>query len=170
MTEKLKQIIKEEIEKLPTEGQTAVASIDWVKITKEIGEKFLLDENELTDFQVETLLVLTGITYPEFYPINIENQVGMTTEKAKNIAEESLKRIFAPIRNVLEGNIKKNLGNKTPNWKQSLNFIMSGGDYTALMETPSIKLDTVLPNYSITPVPNPPTPQNIKDKLLKDYK
>ena len=134
MTEELKQTIEREIKDLPIEVQEAIGAFDWIKMTEEIGNKYSLSEDELADFQIETLLELIGVTDPEFYALNIENHVLTTKEKAGQMAEEAFQKIFAPIRNILTENIKKNLKDKNPDWDQTLNFILSGGDYTAFVE------------------------------------
>ena len=77
MTEKLQKIIKEEIAKLPKENQEVINAFDWVKITEEIGKKYLLGESEIGDLQVETILVLVGLEEPDSYTRNIENEVEM---------------------------------------------------------------------------------------------
>ncbi len=183
MTEKLKQTIEEEIVKLPKEGQEAISTVDWVKIAEEIGNENQLTEEEIEDFQLETLLVLIGATDPEFYAINIENQVELTKEKSESMANESFQKIFTPIRNILEENIKKNLKSKNPNWGQNLNFILSGGNYFAFIENrrenspleeyPSGGGGRIIPpRPSTTPQEgnktsiNPPTLKDIKDNLV----
>ena len=133
MTEKLQQTIKEELAELPKETQEAVGVLDWVKIAEEIGRKYLLGEDEITDFQTETLLVLIGAVDPEFYAVNIENHAGATKDTANKMAKESFEKIFAPVAGKIEENIKKNLTGKNPNWEQTLNFILSGGNYAALI-------------------------------------
>ncbi len=134
MTEKLQQTIKEEMVELPKEMQEVINSFDWIKITEEIAEKYSLDEDELNDFQLETLLLLIGSTDPEFYAINIENQVETTKEEAENIAKESFQKIFNPLNKLITENVKKNIQNKKLDWKQTLDFIVSGGDYSVFME------------------------------------
>ncbi len=167
MTEELKQTIEREIKELPKEGQEAINAFDWVKITGEIGEKYTLSENELTDFQLETLLVLIGVVDPQFYAINIENHAGATEEKAEQMALEAFQKIFTPIRNILEENIKKNLQTKNPDWQQTLNFILSGGDYTAFAvksEAPSLN-STDSPETVKTPASSEKS-DDIKLKLV----
>lgn len=154
MTEKLKQTIEEEIAQLPKEGKEAIGAVPWVKIAEEIGAKFNLTEEEIGDFQLETLLLLIGAVDAEFYAINIENHVGTSKDQAKNMADEAFAKIFRPIRNILEENIKKDLKNKNPSAEQNINFILSGGDYSAFMEPPSDTSEeetpeTVLPAFSI---------------------
>ena len=135
-TEKLKSVIQREVAKLPKESQEAINAFDWVNITEEIGKKYLLNEVEINDLQVQTLLVLIGLTDPEYYAQSIENEIGTSKNEAEKIAEEVLEKIFTPINDILVENIKKNLKNKNPNPTQTLNFILSGGDYSAFLIPP----------------------------------
>ena len=134
MTEKLKQTIKEEIEKLPKENQKVITTFGWEKISEEIGKKYLLTESEINDFQVETLLILTGIQSLDSYSINIENEVGTSKEKASEMAGEMLQKIFIPINHLLVENIKKSERMKDPKWDQNLDFILSGGNYSSFLD------------------------------------
>ena len=134
MTEKLQQTIKEEVAKLPKDAQDAINAFDWIKVTEEIGKKYLLTDEETNNFQVETLLVLVGLTDPQFYPVSIENQVGTTKDDAQKMSDEATEKIFIPIANAIEENLKKNLKNNNLNPKQTINFILSGGDYSAFIE------------------------------------
>ena len=70
-----------------------------------------------------------------------------------------------PRASTIPENIKKNLKNKNPSPEQTLNFILSGGDYSVFVE----KRRNQVPETFATPV-NPPTLQDIKDKLLMDKK
>src|SRR3990167_3531002 len=97
MTEKLKEIIKEEVMKLPKEMQEAMNALDWASITEEIGKKYLLNEDEINDLQAETLTVLIGLTDPDLYAIDIENEIGTTKEDAKKIVDEVSEKVFTPI-------------------------------------------------------------------------
>ena len=155
MKDKLKQIIQEEVGKLSKEAQEAINFLEWAKVAEEIGKKYLLAESEVDDFQVETLLVLVGIEDGNYYAQNIENNVGTSKEEAEKIAEEAFEKIFTPINDVLIENIKKSNKIKNPNPEQTLNFILSGGDYSAFLETQNNvnneeeTQETVLPVFSI---------------------
>ena len=146
MTEKLKQIIKEEVGKLPKEMREAINSLDWGNVAEEIGKKYLLNDIEVNDFQVETLLILTGIQRDDSYAKNIEDNVGTSKDEAEKIAEEANQKIFTQIYNALTENIKKNIGNKNPDWKQNLNFVLSGGDYSVFAETRDDTINTTSPS------------------------
>ena len=136
MTEKLQQTIKEEVDKLAKELRDAISSFDWVKITEDIGKESKLNETEIEDLQLETLLALIGVTTLKSYAVNIENQVEITKVDAEKISREAKDKIFRPIYKTLTESIRKNLQHKKPNWKQSLDFILSAGDYTVFMDTP----------------------------------
>ena len=158
MLEELQQITKEQIAKLPKESQDAINSFDWGNIVAEIGKKYLLDEDEITDLQTETLLVLIGLEYGEFYAQNIENEVGTSKNEADKIAEEAYQKIFLPISDILVEKIKRNEKVKNPNLEQSIDFILSGGDYSAFLEDnrPLERRGSV----------NPPSLKEIKDNLV----
>lgn len=160
MTEKLKQIVKEEMMKLSKDTQEAINSFDWASITEEIGKKYLLSESEINDLQVETLLALLGLVDLDFYATSIENNVGTTKDDAIKIAGEAFAKIFTPIYDKLEENIKKNLQGKNLGWQETLNFILSGGDYSAFTErrddtinttprTPLVRGDTTPPRPNL---------------------
>ena len=133
MTDKLKQKVIEEMVKLPKEMQEAISAHDWAKISEDIGKKYLLDEIEINNLQVETLLVLVGIEDGNYLAQNIENEVGTSKEEAEKIAEEVSQKIFNPLIQMLEEQIKKNMPTKSLNWNQNVDFVLSGGDYTAFL-------------------------------------
>lgn len=133
MTEKLKEVIKREVAKLPKENQTVINAFGWEKISEEIGKKYLLNEIELNNLQVQTLLVLIGLVDPAYYPKNIENEVGTSKKESEKITEEVFQKIFDPINNILIEKIKNSGKSRNANAEQNLNFILSGGNYSAFM-------------------------------------
>jgi hypothetical protein len=133
MTDKFKEIIKEEVSKLPMEAQEAINGFDWVKITEEIGEKFSFKEDEINNFQAETLIILVGIETIDSYAQNLEKNIRTSKENAEKISSEVIEKIFKPIKKLVEENVKKNMKNKEINWQQSVDFILSGGDYSTFM-------------------------------------
>lgn len=162
MTDKLKQIIKEEVMKLPKENQEAINAFDWAKVTEEIGQKYLLSENEINNLQIETLLILISLEDPDFYAKNIENEVGTSKNEAEKIADEVIQKIFTPISDILIENIKKSGKHKNGNAEQTLNFILSGGDYSSFIE----ERDTANnPQKTTIPI-KPSTTTDLKNKLV----
>ena len=165
MTEKLKQTIKEEMVELPKEIQEAINAFDWVKIAEEIGKKYLLDEDEINNLQLETLLVLISATDPEFYAVNIENQVETTKETAEGIADEVFKKIFNPINNSVAEKIKENLKNTKADWQQNIDFVLLDGNYSVFMEKNN-NLDITPDTLKTTTLDNSSRITNIKSKFI----
>lgn len=132
-TEKLKETIKTEMFKLPKETQEIIESFGWEKIIEEIGKKYLLNPNQINDLQDQVGLILTEAIDLSFIVSSIENNIDVNEEKAIVIAEELVQKIFRPMAIQLIGNIKKNLPIRNIHWRQNLDFILSGGDYTAFI-------------------------------------
>jgi len=167
MTEKSKNLIKEEMLNLPKEVQEAINASDWEKISEEIGRKYLLDEDEINTLQLETASFLLGFVDEDSYLIDIENKVGTSKDEAEKIAEEVEQKIFTPISNAMDENIKNNLKDKTPNPEQTLNFILSGGDYSAFVQQRENQTPEEASGADNTPsvTATPPTLEEIKQKL-----
>jgi hypothetical protein len=104
---------------------------------EEISKKYLLNEDETETLQLETASFLLGLVNEESYTINIEDSVGISKNEAEKITEEINQKIFTPIYTVISENIKNKFKDKNPNWKQSVNFILSGGDYSVFLEEDS---------------------------------
>jgi hypothetical protein len=132
MTEELKQIIKEELIKLPVEAQTAITSVDWQKIAEEIGSKYLIEE-EIESFQKEIALNLLGLELPTYITRNLKEQLGVSQENAEKMTSEVIEKIFTPIADKMESLIKNEIQKTGSTWNQNVNFIVSGGDYSAFM-------------------------------------
>lgn len=133
MTEETIEIIKTEISKLPNEVQEILMTFDWVGRAEEIGKKYVLNENEINDFQIETMLVLLGLADEEDYAASIENNIETTKNEAEKMAEEVREKIFIPIHDLIGENIKKNLEHENIKPAQNVDFILSGGDYAVFL-------------------------------------
>lgn len=102
MIDKLRQIIKDELVKLPKESQEVINSFEWEKISEEIGKRYLLSENEINDLQREIFLVFSGIVEEDFLSLNIENRVGTSKNEAIKITEEINQKILDPMLEKIE--------------------------------------------------------------------
>lgn len=133
MIEKLKQRTIDELAKLPKEMGDGINSLDWSNISETIGKKYLPNEKEINMLQAEILLVLIGIEKIDNLKTNIEINVNVTSQIASQITDELIQQIFNPISNKIEKLIKSNLPFKKTTWKQNINFIVSGGDYSVFI-------------------------------------
>jgi hypothetical protein len=119
---------------MPKEVWDAVSSFDWGKISEETGKKYFLSESEINDLQVEILLVLIGVASIYDLKINIESNIGTSKNYAEKIGDELLEKIFKPIADKIAAGVKNNIKDKEVNWKQNINFILSGGDYIVFLK------------------------------------
>lgn len=168
MTDKLKQTIKEELVKLPKENQSAISTFGWEKISQEIGEKYLLNGDELSDFQLEVFLVLIGLEEPNLFVDNLQDNVDMNKDIAEKISTEIMQKIFIPINNILIESVKRNIKDKNTDWRENIGFIMSGGNFSNFIATKKIIIK-VEPEKKKTPAPltPPPTLSDIKANAEK---
>jgi hypothetical protein len=129
----MKPELKEEINKImlgiPERNRLAISSIDWAHVTKEIGEKYYLNEEELDLLMVETALVLLGLKDYDLFKLAIED-MGLSQNDIRSIAKETEDKIFNPISKKIIDSIKKEAELNNTSWDKRVNFILSGGDYT----------------------------------------
>lgn len=138
MTEQTQKEIEEQLQRLQKGEREAIKSLDWQKISKEIGEKYLLDELSVESLQTEVGLVLVGLEYIGDFSDNVEENVNTSKDEAEKITEEITEKIFSPIAEIISEGIKNNVKNKDADWKQNLNFITSGGDYSVFEKNNNI--------------------------------
>ena len=133
MTEKLKQDLKKQMIFIPKESQEVISAFGWEKISEEIGKKYFLTDDDINMLQADIGCVLVGLEGQNELAFNIEDDVGTSKNSAEKIANEVVEKIFKPIYETLSENIKNNLKNRNIHWQQNLDFILSGGDYTAFI-------------------------------------
>lgn len=134
MTEKLTQTIKEDLIKLPLEAQKAITSSGWEGITEMVGKKYSLSDDDINILQLEVGLVLLGYNKINMFALNIKSSAVLDEETAMNIAKELDERVFTPIEQSMQSLIKINPHYKNVNWNQTINFIISGGDYSVFLD------------------------------------
>ena len=154
MTEKLKQDLKEQMGSLPKESQEVINSFGWEKISEEIGKKYFLTEDDINMLQADIGCVLVGLEGQDELSVNIEDDVGTSRNHAQKMAEEIIEKILKPMVDVLSENIKKSMRIRNIHWQQNLDFILSGGDYTAFIRRPenqNEKTNTINGNTALNP-------------------
>jgi len=137
MTEEIKQKIQEQIDLLPKDSQQAIASFDWMKESQNIAKTYNLFDEEVDDLIIEVGLLISGVSYPEEFVTNIEDEVGTTKEDAEKISDEVLEKILKPIAKSREEIIKQNIKNNPQPWDKEMKFVLSGGDYSHLGDRPT---------------------------------
>lgn len=97
MNEKLRQTFEEQLTYLPAINQQALRSFDWATELVGIGKQYGLHVDQLDDLQIETMLVLVGITNPDDYPNELITRLAISPSEADKIIEQVNDRIFTPI-------------------------------------------------------------------------
>jgi hypothetical protein len=148
---------------LPKEKQELINNFGWEKIAEEIGKNHNLSEDEISVLKKEVTLILIDFRDFSFLAINIEDYAGINKNEAEKIAEEINQKIFKPMMNKLNENIKKTLKDRNIHWQQNLDFILSGGDYTAFIRRVENEMKDELPKNNDTF--NPSKLDDLKSKF-----
>jgi len=134
MTEQLQKEIAIQIQTLPKELQKVITSFEWGNISEKIVKKYFFTEDEINSIQAEIALVVLGLESIDNLAYNIENNASTTKSEAEKITNDSIREIFDPMGKKLNEIIPKSLDNKNIHWQQNVDFILSGGDYTAFIQ------------------------------------
>jgi|GEM_PF-4621169 len=144
MTSETEKIISEQWENLPQEVRRFFDDPNWKdKISKVAADNSLTD-TQFRVFMTETLLVILGLSDPETYMLEIRDRLGVVEEKAVTIAAQVENKVFGnlknkmkefyatgPTVNVVSKEKIQNVKALNPLWSENLDFILSGGDYSA---------------------------------------
>jgi len=99
--------IDEAMAKLPEESRQAINNINWKLLILSL-KKYTPDQ--LDDLEVETELLLCGITKPEDYPIELEDRLHLTKEDVISLIKEMNTLVFQKIemelKRILDGKEK----------------------------------------------------------------
>jgi hypothetical protein len=151
-TEKLEEIIKTKVVKLPKETQEIINSFGWEKISEEIGRKYSLNDEQIKNLKSQIGLILAESVGLEFIVVSIENNLDVNNEEAIKISQDVVNKILKPIAIKLMETIKKSLPVRSIHWQQNLDFILSGGDYTAFIQRiENEKKDEILKTNTFNP-------------------
>lgn len=150
MNDKLRQQFEEQLTYLPDINQQAMRSFDWATELISIGHGYGLHIDQLEDLQIETMLVMVGLTPPEKYQDELITRLALSPIEADRIIEEVNKRIFSPIHNyIVRGGPEKPVA--------PMSVMESAGITMTTEETPiNITGDTMVRMGGSTPVQSIP--------------
>ncbi len=93
--------LKTRFELLPTELQQVILSSDYQMHLFEVAKKHKLTYEKLGQLELETTMVILGMTPPDEYKADIAEQMNLTGEALDNVVTEINEKVFAPIREKL---------------------------------------------------------------------
>jgi hypothetical protein len=97
MNDNLRKTFEEQLTYLPAINQQALRSFDWATELIGIGKQYGLHIDQLDDLQIETMLVLVGVTSADDYPNELITRLAISPSEADKIIEQVNDRIFTPI-------------------------------------------------------------------------
>lgn len=181
MNPEIEKIIKEQMKILPPEVINILADPAFGEKIINIGKKNILNEVQLVILQQETNLVLLGLVHPDEYENELKNRLKIDEMKVNNILSDVNREILGGVREKLVGlfNVsdesltyeERKALEKKANWKQNLDFILSGGDYSVFMDSMPEEVDSStkdregISGYTID---TPPKIMDTKNKFLYD--
>lgn len=118
MNTKTQNIIKEEMTKLPERTQKSINSIDWVNISENIGKKYLLNDEQINNLQLETFLVLIGLVNEDKYIENLKKYIKLDENKILTLEKDVVEKIITPVINYYKNSNNSEL-------QKTLDFILS---------------------------------------------
>src|SRR3989344_2517723 len=84
--------------KLPSVTLNAINSVDWRAVIYDMtGRGYTIEQ--LGDLELETELVLCGLTNPENYLKELQGQMKITKEQAQKLVNEMNEKVFKKIKN-----------------------------------------------------------------------
>lgn len=91
------QLIKEQLQKLPTELQKALEAVPWKAAVKEISLTQKLSPEQASAVEQETMLILYGFDDPKNYVDNLVKEAKLDENTALTLAELVNEKILKPI-------------------------------------------------------------------------
>ena len=98
----LSEKMKARFNELPLVVQVAIKSAEVEKHLRELADTHKLHLDQWQLLENEVMLTLLGFEEPESLQANIKNEIGVTDEIAKALADDISYTIFAPVREELE--------------------------------------------------------------------
>jgi hypothetical protein len=93
--------LKTRFELLPTELQQVILSSDYQLQLFEVAKKHKLTYEKLGQLELETTMVILGMTPPDEYKLEIAEQMGLSGADLDNVVMEINEKVFMPIREKL---------------------------------------------------------------------
>lgn len=107
MDENQKNLIEDQMRKIPAEVREAIRASDWERTIFNIGREHKLHIDDIDTLSVETILTMIGLEHPKDYPENIQKRIGLKDEELMNIVDQVNERLFSKIRDALKTHYEK---------------------------------------------------------------
>ena len=102
--EEIKKSIIERFNSLQPEIQTAIMNSDYENNISIIGRKYNLTDEQVSELEFNTTLVLLGQTHPDNYKVELSEDIKLSEDKISEIVNDINEIILKPIRETLKNN------------------------------------------------------------------
>lgn len=88
---------QEQLKLLPEISQQALASFNWISVLLDIGKSYALQLDELEDLQVETMMLLVGLTPADKYEQELVNTLPISRTEVIKLLGDINTKILTPV-------------------------------------------------------------------------
>ena len=150
-------------DELPLETRKAIDSVDWRAFVLGMRERKGYSFEQLEDLELETELLLCGLSRPEDYPKELEKSMGIPKSQVDLLVNEMNEAIFKKIREELIKNTeRKELFVKTPTLERI------GVPTSPTKATENVGKENNLDKIEIPTPPENETGSNVKPSFLNE--
>lgn len=97
-----KQLIQDQMRKIPKEVRDAIENSDWERVVFNIGREHKLHIDDIDTLSVETILTMIGLEHPKDFYENVQSRANIDTDTMNQIVDEINSRLFSKIRLALQ--------------------------------------------------------------------
>lgn len=107
MNQTQKQLIEEQMKRIPAEVREAISASDWERTVFNIGRAHKLHIDDIDVLSVETILTMIGLEHPKDFNENLQKRTGIKNDTLYEIVDEINERLFSKIRRALQEHYEK---------------------------------------------------------------
>ncbi len=142
MDENTKKIIKERFDDLPKSIQEIILSSNYQETLIELGKKYQLNVEQLSVLEMETTLVMMGLTPTEKFEAELTRELNVDKLKGNQITQEVNEKIFLKIRELLKLMSESTEDKPSTNTQKSDSRILDEAGIKIIPPTPSTQMQT----------------------------
>lgn len=114
MNEEIQQIFERQLQVLPSEVVVFLSSAEWIHAVNEIGSLYNLSSDQLYTLRQEVSLVLAGLTHPDEFSSEIEQEAGIHGAVLDALVRSIEQKIFTQVRPALVKFFEKESAEEVP--------------------------------------------------------
>ena len=102
MDDTQKQLIEDQMKRIPQEVREVISNSGWERIVFNIGREHKLHIDDIDTLSVETIITMIGLEHPNDFSENLQKRIDLDDETLYKIVDEINDRLFSKIRDALK--------------------------------------------------------------------